>query len=184
MICVSTLKNLWELIPSKQKEMRKVVINLYTNDHTAFERMENKVIDAFHFKPDEDEVSEYIVSNFERLCSTVDSKYIPDKYIKCDDSFFLDEKNVMDLLGKTIKWSAPAYLANGTYGGEAIIESVNLTKWPSIKAKNLTGDNLEWAFVSTVGFDKAGNLSRNVDVPRAFCYSDNDRFVYIKAVVD
>lgn len=184
MIYVATQKNLWELIPSEQKEMREVVIDLYANDRTAFERIENEVIDTFHFKPDEDEVSEYIVSNFKHLCTIADSRRIPDKYTGCDGDFFLDEKNIMDLLGKTIKWSAPAYPANEAYGGETIIESVDLTKWPSIKAKNIIGDNLEWAFVSTAGFDEKGNLSMNAGTPRAFCYSDEDRFVYIKEVVD
>lgn len=83
MINVCVQKNLWDLIPSKNRRMRRIVRQLYDLDRVAFERFENEVIDAFHYGPDEDEVSEYIVDNFKHLCSIASPR--PSLHIIPDD---------------------------------------------------------------------------------------------------
>lgn len=176
MIYVATQKNLWELVPSEKKKMRQVVMDLYTNDRTAFERMENEVISVFHTRPDEDEVSDYIVNNFTYLCYVADSKVIPDEYY----SFFLDESNVRKLVGKTVVWYAPAYEANGHYGGMATIKGIDKSSSRPLIVENEYGDDLGQAFVGDMGFDGDGTPSPYA--PKPFCYSDGDRFVSIHEV--
>lgn len=56
-----------------------------------------------------------------------------------------DAKSLNKILGKTISWSAPAYKANKTYGGEAKITDIHLNKRNPISAVIISGDNLNHA---------------------------------------
>ena len=70
-----------------------------------------------------------------------------------------------DLIGKTIKWTAPGYHANGNYSGTDKIISVDPSDRRPIKAKSLEGDQLWFAF-------------QDPNPKSEFlCYSDSDRFV-------
>lgn len=83
-VCVD--KNLWDLIPSKNRKMRRIVRLMYDLDRTAFDRFEFEVQDAFHCRPDADEVSEYIVNNFKHLCTIANPRpslhIVPDEFIE------------------------------------------------------------------------------------------------------
>lgn len=73
----------------------------------------------------------------------------------------LTSKNVGSLIGKTIKWKAPAYSANEPYGGEVQISEV-LFDGKINPIIPFEGDNITFAFL-----DDEGN----------YCYSDENRFI-------
>jgi hypothetical protein len=56
-----------------------------------------------------------------------------------------DAKNLNVILGRTIKWFAPAYKANKDYGGIAKITDIHLTETHPITAEIISGDNLNHA---------------------------------------
>lgn len=81
---------------------------------------------------------------------------------------FLTSKNVSDVIGKKISWTAPAYEGNRPYRGVAII---NLVSWGTMDDRPLTcetieGDDLRYAFMD--GED--------------FVYSDSDRQVTFQII--
>ncbi len=71
------------------------------------------------------------------------------------------------LIGKKIKWTAPAYEGNSTYKGVAIIESVKQKERRPITSKTISGDKLDYAFHE---FDQ-----KDEDDPLA--YSDGGRYI-------
>lgn len=76
---------------------------------------------------------------------------------------------VRDLVGKTIKWQAPGYYANGNYGGIDKIISADPDERRPFKTEVVEGDDLSYAFADkyTGGF---------------VAYSDSDRFVTYKII--
>lgn len=77
--------------------------------------------------------------------------------------------NATSLIGKKIKWSAPGYRANGSYGGISIILSVEIKKDKPLTTQTITGDNLAFAFL-----DKTMQGKILCD---DFCFSDADRYI-------
>lgn len=71
----------------------------------------------------------------------------------------LTKENVTSLLGKTIKWKAPAYHANDGYGGTFHINEITFSG--QINGIVIQGDDLKHAYLE-------GN---------DYAYSDDDRFV-------
>lgn len=59
----------------------------------------------------------------------------------------LTKENISDLLGKTIRWSAPAAEGNFPYGGLARITGVNAEERNPLEAEIELGDNLNNAFM-------------------------------------
>lgn len=76
---------------------------------------------------------------------------------------FLTTNNIQYLIGKTIKWNAPAYKGNKDNEGICIIRSYLFNERNPLRCSTIKGDNLEYAF-----------LCNNNDI---FSYSDEDRFV-------
>lgn len=81
----------------------------------------------------------------------------------------LTTKNAKTLIGKKIKWNAPADHANADYEGVAIIKEVDFSKNHPLLVETVSGDSLEYAFL-----DKT--LQGDI-LYEEFCYSDADRFV-------
>lgn len=77
----------------------------------------------------------------------------------------LNINEIANLVGKTIKWQAPAAEGNETYGGIARIIGVNKEERFPITVETVSGDNLHFAFVDS--FQEDGTMS----------YSDDDRYV-------
>ena len=69
-----------------------------------------------------------------------------------------------ELVGKTIKWHAPGYQANGDYTGIDRIISVDTTKRRPFTTEVIEGDNLSFAFADKY----TGGM---------VAYSDSDRLV-------
>jgi hypothetical protein len=82
----------------------------------------------------------------------------------------IHSSDVKTLVGKTIKWSAPGYRANGNYSGVAKITGVKDERNPLV-SETISGDNLEYAFVDEMS---DGLLA----------YSDSYRIVTYEIVED
>ena len=82
----------------------------------------------------------------------------------------LTVKNAQGLIGKTIKWFAPAAKENQDYTGTAKIMAVDFNYRRLISSENLDGDNLDFAFVDDLMND--GSIS----------YSDSYRNVTFKII--
>lgn len=97
--------------------------------------------------------------------------------------FFLNEKNVNQLVGKKIVWTAEGY--NRRYSGVDRIKSVDFSKRMPLETEVISGDNLAYAYLEGFGLKKAGESYRaDVDSPKAFTYSDDYREVEIISVED
>ena len=81
---------------------------------------------------------------------------------------FLTSKNVSDLIGKKIKWTAPAYSGNKPYIGISIINSIDFEKRKPLTCETIEGDELNYAFMD--GED--------------IVYSDSDRQVTFEIIND
>lgn len=79
---------------------------------------------------------------------------------------FLTSKNVSDLIGKKIKWTAPAYSGNKPYIGISIINSIDFEKRKPLTCETIEGDELNYAFMD--GED--------------IVYSDSDRQVTFEII--
>jgi len=81
---------------------------------------------------------------------------------------FLTSKNVSDVIGKQIRWTAPAYKHNAPYKCIAIINIVlnsTVTRFPLV-CETIEGDNLSFAYLD--GED--------------FVYTDNGRQVTFEII--
>lgn len=78
--------------------------------------------------------------------------------------------SIKDLVGKTIKWDAPGYRANGNYGGAAKIIGYNEERRPFV-CLTISGDDLKYAFVDEYN-------------DGLIAYSDSDRFVTYEIIED
>lgn len=85
----------------------------------------------------------------------------------------LNTTNVNNLIGKIIKWQAPADSANAPYKGVAKIESVASK---TFKATIISGDDLNYAFL-----DK---MSDGTILSNDYCYSDSDRAITFEEIND
>lgn len=85
----------------------------------------------------------------------------------------LNTTNVNNLIGKTIKWQAPADHANAPYKGVAKIESIDSKKF---SATTISGDDLNYAFL-----DK---MSDGTILSNDYCYSDSDRAITFEEIND
>lgn len=72
------------------------------------------------------------------------------------------------LIGKKIKWGAPADPANVDYEGIAIIKEINKSNRKPLVVETVEGDSLEYAFLDGV-YDE-------------LCYSDGDRLVTFEVI--
>ena len=79
---------------------------------------------------------------------------------------FIAEK---ELIGKTIKWHAPAYKHNEDYTGISKILAVNTTDRRPLKTETIEGKNLDYAFINEQDKDDVEN--------GLLCFSDGDRYV-------
>ena len=73
-------------------------------------------------------------------------------------------ENIESLIGKTIKWSSPCSSDNARYGdytGVALVKAYVPGDHRPIKVETISGDSLEYAFLSRDKF--------------YFAYSDDDR---------
>lgn len=75
----------------------------------------------------------------------------------------ITKSNISNLLGKTIRWSAPAAEGNFPYGGLARITEVNANETNPLKTEELAGCTLDLAFFP--------------DGSDTLCYSDAGREV-------
>lgn len=75
-----------------------------------------------------------------------------------------DAKSLNAILGKTIKWFAPAYKANKDYGGIAKVTDIHITEEYPISADIISGDNLNHAFsnATTDGYVALSDSDRPV----------------------
>jgi hypothetical protein len=78
---------------------------------------------------------------------------------------FITPENINSLVGKTIKWNAPADRVNAPYTGIFKVSNVDMSQRRPIAGENIEGDSLEYAFV-----DQIGKLTE-------ICYSDSWRYV-------
>lgn len=79
-----------------------------------------------------------------------------------------------NLIGKTIKWTAPGSRENGPYTGLAKITSVDASRRRPITSETIEGDDLDYAFVNEYSAE---------DVEMGLlCYSDGDRYVTFEEV--
>lgn len=83
--------------------------------------------------------------------------------------------NVTGLIGKKIRWYAPAYKHNKPYTGVAIITSVDVTKHKPITCAVLEGDELFYAFVDDYDFHEG---------IKCISYSDSYRNVTFEIIED
>lgn len=86
---------------------------------------------------------------------------------------FIAEKQ---LIGKKIKWSAPAYKYNNDYQGVAIIKDVNRNEHQPLICETISGDNLSFAFIDQYDNDDVDN--------EILSYSDGGRTVTYDVVCD
>ena len=89
----------------------------------------------------------------------VEVEVIPE-LVKEEEFLTVHKDHLPNLLGKTIKWKAPAYRGNSPYGGVAKIVEIKDDRRPVIST-NFEGDNLDFCFIDD-GF---------------LAYSDSDRLV-------
>ena len=89
------------------------------------------------------------------------------------------KENVTDLIGKTIKWNAPAYEMNSPYGGTALIKAIDFTQRRPITAETISGDDIGYAFLDNYGLklNPDGESYSITDDNTAFAYSDGDRAI-------
>lgn len=80
-------------------------------------------------------------------------------------------KEAQNLIGKTIKWSAPSGRSNSRYGGIAVIDAVTVARKP-LTATTIDGDNINYAFMFYAP------IAVNDDI----CYSDGDRYISYEIV--
>lgn len=81
---------------------------------------------------------------------------------------FLTPADLQNLIGKKIKWFAPADRANADYNGVCIIKAVDLNKRQPIVSEHISGDKLDYAFF------EYGKLKA---MDEALCFSDGDRYL-------
>lgn len=84
------------------------------------------------------------------------------------------------LVGKTIKWFAPADRANKPYTGIDKIISFDETKKNPFTTESIEGDNLAYAFnqwIDSHWFKKEYGDSKNI-----LCFSDADRDLIFEIV--
>ena len=84
--------------------------------------------------------------------------------------FELTTENVESLIGKKIRFTAPAYRMNKDYEGVCIIKSVDYANRKPLKCECLEGDDLSYAFLEDYG------------TPRSFAYTDSGRTVFVEEV--
>lgn len=97
------------------------------------------------------------------------------------EHFFLNEKNVCELIGREITWTAEGY--NRRYNGTDCIKSVDFTKRNPIETEVISGDNLAYAYLEDFGLRKEGDgYVTDAREPRAFTYSDDFREVEVCSV--
>lgn len=80
-------------------------------------------------------------------------------------------ENIKSLIGKTIKWSSPTSADNAMYGpyrGVALIKAYVPGDYRPIKVETISGDSLEYAFLSRDKF--------------YFAYGDDDRGIGFEIV--
>lgn len=82
-------------------------------------------------------------------------------------TFCLEKDNIDRVIGKAVKWGAPGY-ASQRSEGIAVIIAANFDQRCPFIAKNILGDDIEYAFLS--GTD--------------ICYSDEDRPITIHEIWD
>lgn len=80
-----------------------------------------------------------------------------------------------DLIGKKIRWYAPAYRMNKDYTGVAIITSVDVNNRKPITSATLEGDELFYAFIDDMD---------SVDGRQVISYSDSYRNVTFEFLED
>lgn len=74
----------------------------------------------------------------------------------------ITKENISDLLGKTIRWSAPAAEGNFPYGGLARITGVKAEERSPLETETDLGDNLNNAFME-IGVLCLSDAGREVD---------------------
>lgn len=99
-----------------------------------------------------------------------------------NQSFFLNEENVKNLVGKKFQWTAEGY--NKNYKGVAVITAVDMSAEHPLTVKTIEGDDLSFAYVEGFGLRAKGDGSYVVDEnePKCFTYSDDYREVEILEV--
>lgn len=80
-------------------------------------------------------------------------------------------QNLPTLVGKTIKWSAPAAQGNKAAKGIAKITAVDLSKHQPITAEIIEGRNLQFAFIDR-DYNPGGSIG----------FSDSDRYISFQIV--
>ena len=84
--------------------------------------------------------------------------------------FELTTENVESLIGKKIRFTAPAYRMNKDYEGVCIIKSIDYAHRNALECECLEGDDLSYAFLEDYG------------TPRSFAYTDSGRTVFVEEV--
>lgn len=77
------------------------------------------------------------------------------------------------IVGKKIRWNAPASRYNDPYKGIAIINVVEKKDRRPIHATTIEGDDLNYAF-------NEWDESRHINRP--LCYSDGDRYIEFEII--
>lgn len=99
------------------------------------------------------------------------------------EPFFLNEKNVQELVGKKVTWKAPGY--EKQYCGTDIVKSVDFKRRFPIVTEVVTGDNLRYAYLENFGLVKTSyGIVVSPTAPSAFTYTDDYREVEIISVED
>lgn len=96
---------------------------------------------------------------------------------------FLNQENVLSLIGKKVKWTAEGY--NRPYSGTDIIEAVDFSKHNPLTTKVIDGDNLAFAYLEVFGLEETETgFTISHKQPKVFTYSDDFREVEIVSVTD
>ena len=97
--------------------------------------------------------------------------------------FFLTEENVMGLIGRKVKFRAPAYEGNHPYFGVALIKKVDFSKHNPIECDCLSGDDLKYAFLDHHGLETHDGGETYQMTDHDFCFSYSDSYREVEVIV-